>query len=181
MADIKPPVSRKPAIDPLEARRLDQPCLRPIDLRPERGKRCRVYPHGGRNHWLDDAAIAAFEQALTDHKGRYTIGVFERTLASQDGSVVSVTAPISQREATTSSDEAIRRIPFGYRPHRHESRMNFVSAISIELDNNPNKLAGKTLDLSLLGVRVQIAADQKLASNSDVLLHYDELQLRAGE
>lgn len=181
MADIKPPVSRKPTIDPLEARRLDQPCLRTIDLRPERGKRCRVYPHGGRNHWLDDAAIAAFEQALTDHKGRYTIGVFERTLASQDGAMTSVAAPISQREPTVGSEEAIRRIPFGYRPHRHESRMNFVSAISIELDNNPSKLAGKTLDLSLLGVRVQIAADQKLANNSDVLLHYDELQVRAGE
>jgi hypothetical protein len=182
MADIKPPAPRKPATDPLEARRLEQPCLRTIDLRPERGKRCRVYPHGGRNHWLDDVAIAAFEQALIEFKGRYTIGVFERTLASDDQSVVTTTtANPSSREPAVITDEAIRRIPFGYRPHRHESRMNFVSAITIEPDDGADKIAGKTLDLSLLGVRIQIAAEQTLVVNSDVHLHYDELQQRAGE
>ncbi|HEX4910442.1 MAG TPA: PilZ domain-containing protein [Permianibacter sp.] len=180
MADPKPPVNRKPVRDPLEARRLEQPCLRTIDLRPERGKRCRAYPHGGRTHWLDDAAIAAFEQALTAYNGRYTIGVYEQTLASDS----QTTAPLaSQREVAVAAEEKIRRIPFGYRPHRHESRMNYVSAVTLEIDsgNSTNRLAGKTLDLSLLGVRVQIAPEHKLSAQTDVLLHYDELQQRAGE
>ncbi|NQD38942.1 PilZ domain-containing protein [Permianibacter sp. IMCC34836] len=183
MADIKPPAPRKPMVDPLEAKRLEQPCLRTIDLRPERGKRCRAYPHGGRTHWLDDAAIAAFEQAMVDFKGRYTIGVYERTLASNAAQPAVPT--LSNREPNAGSEEAIRRIPFGYRPHRHESRLNFVSAINIELDSDKpggNKtVAGKTLDLSLLGVRVQIAASDDIPTNSNVLVHYHELQQRADE
>ena len=180
MADPKPPVPRKPVRDPLEARRLEQPCLRTIDLRPERGKRCRAYPHGGRTHWLDDAAIAAFEQALAAFNGRYTIGVYEQTLASDSQTA----APLaSQREIAVEAEEKIRRIPFGYRPHRHESRMNYVSAVTLEIDtgNSTLRLAGKTLDLSLLGVRVQIAPEHKLTPQTDLLLHYDELQQRAGE
>lgn len=184
MAEVKPPSPRKPPVDPLEARRLDQPCLRTIDLRPERGKRCRAYPHGGRTHWLDDSAIAAFEQALTDYQGRYTIGVYERTLASDSQVPASGGAlPPGQREPVV-IEQAIRRIPFGYRPHRHESRMNFVSALAVEPEDGPlagQRLAGKTVDLSLLGVRVQIAAEHKLATGTIVLLHYDELQQRAGE
>ena len=180
MADPKPPVTRKPVRDPLEARRLEQPCLRTIDLRPERGKRCRAYPHGGRTHWLDDAAIAAFEKALIAFNGRYTIGVYEYTLAS-DSHIA--TAPVaSQREVATEAEEKIRRIPFGYRPHRHESRMNYVSVVTLEIDSgDSSRIAGKTLDLSLLGVRVQIAPEHKLTPQTDVLLHYDELQQRAGE
>ena len=182
MADTKPPANRRSTIDPLEARRLEQPCLRTIDLRPERGKRCRAYPHGGRTHWLDDVAIAAFEAAMTAYKGRYTIGVFERTIASREAEAAAAPIASSQREPAQLSEEAIRLIPFGYRPHRHESRMNFVSAITLESETaNSSKLAGKTLDLSLLGVRVHIGAEHQLAVDSVVLLHYDELQQRAGE
>ncbi len=181
MAEIKP-TTKKPVIDSLEARRLNQPCLRTIDLRPQRGKRCRAYPHGGRTHWLDAAAEAAFEQALAEFQGRYTIGVYERAVESDPDA-----APVSgssSRELTMLTDDAIRRIPFGYRPHRHESRLNFVSAVTLEIDSGTRlgeKLPGKTADLSLLGVRIQISAEHDIPAQTKLLLHYDELQQRAGE
>ncbi|QGX40512.1 PilZ domain-containing protein [Permianibacter aggregans] len=184
MANYLPPnrgraaPSTKQELERMEQQRLSQPCMRTLDLRGQVAGKCKEYQHGGRTHWMDERSIAIFEQLLARFRGQYTLGVYEALLAStkmaksESGGARTVHAD--------ARDDEVMCIDFGYRPRRAESRMNYVSSVTMELENG-NRLAGKTLDLSLLGLRLSPSANIQLPPGTPLSLHFDELQQKHGE
>lgn len=187
MAEILPPsrtsvFGRAPdsrdAIAKMEQKRQAQLCLRTIDLRGQRPGRCREYSYQGRTHFLDEASQAIFEAAIKEFGGHYTIGVYERVTEpdkAQQGAAKQT--PIDIEKLVEEKESGMHLIQFGYRPHRAESRLNYVSGITLILENG-ERLAGKTLDLSLLGLRLQIPLNSSVPVGTLFDISFDELESR---
>ena len=184
MANYLPPnrgraaPSTKQELERMEQQRLSQPCMRTIDLRGQVASKCKEYQHGGRTHWMDERSIVIFEQLLARFRGQYTLGVYEALLASTK--LTKAESASNRSVHADARDDEVMCIDFGYRPRRAESRLNYVSSVTMELENG-NRLAGKTLDISLLGVRVSPLANIQLPPGTPLSLHFDELQQKHGE
>lgn len=168
---------QKAFLERMEQQRLRQPSVRIIDMRGRVPGKCREYPHGAQIHFMDERSIALFEAALREYGGQYTAGVYERVI-NADHTYRAQDERGAGKDSDTGEDNALRVIDFGYRPQRGESRLNYVSAINIELEDG-RRLSGKTLDLSLLGVRVSLGLDAPLQKDLRLYVRFEEMQQRS--
>ena len=171
--------SSKQEVERIEQQRLAQPCMRNIDLRSVSGSKCKEFRHAGRVHWLDEYGQAVFEVMINKYRGQYTLGVYEKVVNTRPEKTIDPKDE-QKREASGINELSVLTVDFGYRPRRAESRLNYVSTLTIELENG-NKIQGKTLDLSLLGVRVQPLSQVELAPGTPLLISFDDLQQKNPE
>ncbi len=170
----------------MEARRLAQSTIKIIDMRGRVPGKIREYRFQNITHFMDDRCIELFNDAVKQYDGVYTNGVYEtvtnaeHTYRAQDQrerEAVAAARAEGRDGAQSVNDAAINIIPFSYRPQRTESRMNYVSDVIIEWDNG-GKNDAKTLDLSLLGVRLQLAPDIDVNVGQGLNVLFKELEAK---
>ncbi len=169
----------------MEARRLAQPTIKIIDMRGRVPGKIREHVHNNITHYMDDRCIEIFNESLAEYNGRYTNGVYERvtnadhTYRAQDMRTrdAETAGRSGGRDNHVANDNIVNIIPFGYRPQRAESRLNYVSDVVIDWDSGP-KTEAKTLDLSLLGVRLQLSLDTETHIGQALNVHFTELEAK---
>lgn len=160
----------------MELRRLVTPCNRTIDMRSAVIYDCIPVPHNGRIHYLDQRALAIFDNGLALYQGLFTQDTYEQIqrlinqIQTEDAVLPS---------ATTASRPTSIHVPtfkLADYAQRNEERMNFVSDVQLTPADG-KELAASTTDLSVQGMRVKI--DTKVAASltpgSEVVVRFTGL------
>ncbi|MGJ8693533.1 MAG: PilZ domain-containing protein [Thalassotalea sp.] len=154
----------------MELKRLAQPCTRLIDLRGLVDGECRTFEHDGRPHYLDDVAIKAFKDNLTEYHG-YTFGVYEAVTNTENNFRViyqrekSNEKPINPTELAKGIEKTqypAKLYNFGPYYNRLEERMNFAIPFEVSFVKN-QKIDCTNSDLSVDGCRIRLNKPEKLA------------------
>ena len=138
----------------MEMSRLSQPVERSIDLRGAVNGTVKSYEHDGKQHFMDDAAIEAFEKALKQYGG-YTLAVYEAVLNTKNHN-----RNIQSKEQQQALDSllSINVVKFASYESRCEERMNYSIKVTIEY-NNKKDISASTSDISLSGCKVKLAKE----------------------
>ncbi|GAA5217375.1 PilZ domain-containing protein [Corallincola platygyrae] len=158
----------------MELKRLAAPCVRVIDLRGRVDGNCAPFEHEGRLHYLDDMAVQSFQRSLKDYRGKYTMGVYEDVMNTENNYRVlhrkQQNQQLNELQASSrksAEDEALllanRKVPnypgklvnFGRYVMRSEERMHYAMPIQIRLADG-QVVEGNTTDLSVSGARIKI-------------------------
>ena len=174
----------------MELKRLTTPCARVIDLRGRVDGVCRPIEHEGRLHFMDDVARRVFERAVKEYRGRYTMGVYEEVMSTENNYRVmqqrerdDKLRQLQNQETKSAEDEALllannqipqypgRLIRFGQYVGRSEERMHFSVRISVRR-NDGSVVEGVTTNLSVGGLRIRMPIDAQLALGQPVMLRF---------
>ena len=79
----------------MEMSRLSQPIARFIDLRGQVTGQVKPYEYEGKQHFMDETAIAVFEQAIERHGG-YTLAVYEAVMNTDNNHRVMQKKPLNK-------------------------------------------------------------------------------------
>lgn len=138
----------------MEMSRLSQPVARFIDLRGSVSGLVKPYEHNGKQHFMDDAAIEAFEKALKQY-GEYTLAVYEAILSTRNHN-----RDIQDKEQQQVLDSLLSTdvVKFASYESRCEERMNYSIKVTIEYNDKKN-ISASTSDISLSGCKVKLATE----------------------
>lgn len=136
----------------MELNRRTAPCIRSIDLRARRN--AVPYAYKGIQHFMTPEDIQVFEHAVQQHRGQYTLGVYETVLAQQKQRLEQE----ARRQADPGHDRSrfeVDAIPFAGYHQRREERLQFSSPAILRRPGQP-PLPVRTSDLSCGGVRLAL-------------------------
>ncbi|MFY8298686.1 PilZ domain-containing protein [Pseudoalteromonas sp. SS15] len=143
----------------MEMSRLSQPIARFIDLRGQVSGEVKPYIHDGKQHFMDDLAIAVFEQEIAKH-GKYTLAVYEAVMNTDNN--FRVMQKRAQQQAqddantpTPSVTHGAKLIKFASYESRIEERMNYSIKITVEISKK-NIISANTSDISLSGAKIKV-------------------------
>jgi hypothetical protein len=143
----------------MEMSRLSQPIARFIDLRGQVSGEVKPYIYDGKQHFMDDLAIAVFEQEVAKH-GQYTLAVYEAVMNTDNN--FRVMQKRAQQQAQDDADTPIQAaihgaklIKFASYESRIEERMNYSIKITVEVSKN-NIISANTSDISLSGAKIKV-------------------------
>lgn len=143
----------------MEMSRLSQPIARFIDLRGQVSGEVKPYIHDGKQHFMDDLAIAVFEQEIAKH-GQYTLAVYEAVTHTDNN--FRVMQKRAQQQAQDDADtptptvtHGAKLIKFASYESRIEERMNYSIKITVEVSKN-NIISANTSDISLSGAKIKV-------------------------
>lgn len=181
----------------MELKRLAAPCQRIIDLRGRVDGMCRPFEHDGRIHFLDEVAQRTFERCLKEYQGRYTIGVYEEVMTTENNFRVmqqrenqDKLRQLQAQERKSAEDEALllannqipqypgRLIRFGQYVGRSEERMHFSIRISVK-SNDGVAQEGVTSNLSLNGCRIRMPQEVDYPLGTPLRLRFLGLEQHA--
>lgn len=162
----------------MELKRLASACTRSIDLRGLVDGDCKLFEYGGQSHFLDDIAIKVFEENVELYKG-YTFGVYDAVKNTENNFRViyqkqqnktsqlkdEATATELPKKSQDKSQYPVTLFSLNQYLDRAEERMNYVTALSIVLDNNQAKSVS-SIDISVSGLKFRL--------NSQVPLYIDQ-------
>ena len=162
----------------MELKRLARPCIRVIDLRGKVDGECQLYQHDGRQHYLDDIAIEAFEQQVRIF-GEYTLGVYEavhRTennlkIMREEAMNAELNAPLEPEEIDPSSRYITPTTTLMDYPKRNYERMNYAVALELFTEHNKSVLAN-SIDISIEGMRVKLNSDYVFRPNEKLSVYF---------
>ncbi|WP_404338474.1 PilZ domain-containing protein [Pseudoalteromonas mariniglutinosa] len=142
----------------MEMSRLSQPVARFIDLRGHVTGQVKPYIYQGKQHFMDDNAIAVFEELVARHGG-YILAVYEAVMNTDNNYRVMQQNTValknsSAAELNNSLDTQV--IKFASYESRCEERMNYSIKIMVELDKD-NHVAANTSDISLSGAKIKLS------------------------
>ena len=143
----------------MEMSRLSQPIARFIDLRGQVAGEVKPYIYEGKQHFMDDLAIAVFEQEIVKH-GKYTLAVYEAVMHTENNFRV-MQKRARQEEEKSELDtpvvelqKGVKLIKFASYESRIEERMNYANKISVEINRN-SIFSASTSDISLSGAKIK--------------------------
>ena len=143
----------------MEMSRLSQPIARFIDLRGQVAGEVKPYIYEGKQHFMDDLAIAVFEQEIVKH-GKYTLAVYEAVMHTENNFRV-MQKRARQEEEKSELDtpvvelqKGVKLIKFASYESRIEERMNYAIKISVEINRN-SIFSASTSDISLSGAKIK--------------------------
>ena len=142
----------------MEMSRLSQPIARFIDLRGQVTGQVKPYEYEGKQHFMDETAIAVFEQAIERHGG-YTLAVYEAVMNTDNNHRVMQKKAAEQAKQPELQNEQkldCQVIKFASYESRREERMNYSIKITVEL-NKDNTIAATTSDISLSGAKIKLS------------------------
>lgn len=142
----------------MEMSRLSQPIARFIDLRGQVTGQVKPYEYEGKQHFMDETAIAVFEQAIERHGG-YTLAVYEAVMNTDNNHRVMQKKAAEQAKQPELHNEQkldCQVIKFASYESRREERMNYSIKITVEL-NKDNTIAATTSDISLSGAKIKLS------------------------
>ncbi|MFU2509838.1 PilZ domain-containing protein [Pseudoalteromonas sp. ASV78] len=143
----------------MEMSRLSQPIARFIDLRGQVTGQVKPYEYEGKQHFMDETAIAVFEQAIKRHGG-YTLAVYEAVMNTDNNHRVMQKKAAQQAQQPEQQNEQkldCQVIKFASYESRREERMNYSIKITVELSKD-NTIAATTSDISLSGAKIKLSS-----------------------
>jgi len=169
----------------MEVKRLAKPCVRSIDLRGLVDGNCKVYTFQGKNHYMDDIAVAKFEEQIRIY-GSYTFGVYEAVQNTENNFRI-IREKEEAREKNATSEQSNNKdaailgqfvVPtvnlLDYR-QRNTERMNF--AVAVELFNEENQsVKGLSVDVSLEGLQVKLPKETFFKKGELLLVYFRGLE-----
>lgn len=164
----------------MEKKRLAKPCTTPVDLRMKVLGECRAYQLGGLQHWLDDRGYRLFKELLSEANGRYTVGVFEASMAAlaefkESDKQRSVSTPVTK--ALVKRDKAEPELlPFDHIIQRSDERVKFVTTLEVRADDIV--YTGKTIDVSSHAMKIVLHRAHCLSSMQSIMIDFSELYQR---
>lgn len=180
----------------MEQRRQAARCRLAIDMRGKVPGACAAYEFQGLTHYLDAPCLSLFEQALSEFGGVYTVGVFERVTQAEHSyraqelkeknerarhaRLTERKASAAERLALAAAQQALEPapevevLPFGYSAKRKETRLTYITAVTLYLGDK--KVPAKTSDLSLSGLKLRLAQAWPLAVGQRVGVHFTALE-----
>ena len=143
----------------MEMSRLSQPIDRFIDLRGQVSGDVKPYIYNGKQHFMDDLAVAVFEEEIVKH-GKYTLAVYEAVMHTDNNFRVmqkraQAQADDKKEQSTESVPQGAKVINFASYESRVEERMNYSIKISVEVSRT-NIISANTSDISLSGAKIKI-------------------------
>jgi hypothetical protein len=149
----------------MELKRLSGACTRAIDLRGLVNGECHLFDFQGQSHFLDDIAIAVFNENVAIYGG-YTFGVYEIVKDAKNSF-----RNIYQNEQVTpsviesknnNSKPGTEKLQYPAKlnllanyPNRVEERMNFAIPITLTVANK-QQLVTSSIDLSVNGIKFKL-------------------------
>lgn len=167
----------------MELMRLARPCIRLIDLRGLVDGKCKIYEHQGKEHFLDDIAIEAFERQVRIF-GEYTIGVYEAVTNTENNyRVMHKNEQIAAKKKRNTPIQAKAKvesfqaplIKFGNFAQRGEERMNF--SVNIEMFTELNKsVQATTIDVSVNGLKIKASKEHLFKPEERLTIQFRGLE-----
>lgn len=142
----------------MEMSRLSQPIARFIDLRGQVTGQVKPYEYDGKQHFMDETAIAVFEKAIKRHGG-YTLAVYEAVMNTDNNHRVmqkKAAEQAKQPELQNKQQLDCQVIKFASYESRREERMNYSIKITVELSKD-DTIAATTSDISLSGAKIKLS------------------------
>ncbi len=155
----------------MESKRLASPCIRSIDLRSLVKDECRLYSHGGIDHYLNVSAILLFEK-LIKRFGGYNFAVYEEVLAKaklERNQIPFIEKPNKNELAVPDKKYLVQCQDLLNYPIRKQERLNYVVAVEVFFADN-SSAHGSTLDISVDGLRIKLK-DEKLLHKFNIDKH----------
>ncbi|CCQ09879.1 FIG00951782: hypothetical protein [Pseudoalteromonas luteoviolacea B = ATCC 29581] len=143
----------------MEMNRLSQPVARFIDLRGQVAGDVKPFEYQGKQHFLDDVAVAVFEEEVARHGG-YTMAVYEAVMNTENNFRVMQKAA-QEREASgevlpEQNPFNVKLIRFASYESRVEERMNYSIKITVNLPKG-REVSATTSDISLSGAKIKLS------------------------
>lgn len=177
----------------MEQVRLAQASQRPLDLRLKGHADCAPYEYQGLTHYLDETGRLVFEAALAEYGGVYTEGVYERVsraapedreralrlrkaIAQKIHSQMAVSERLAMEAARLPLEPAcdVEILPFGYSSQRKETRLIYVTGVTLLAAGIRYK--AKTSDLSVSGLKLTLPAVAPVSVGMSVAVHFESLE-----
>ena len=146
----------------MELKRLGQPCTRLIDLRGNVDGECQSYEHETRVHFMDDVAIAVFEENMQAY-GKYTFGVYEACNSTPNNFRVIYQQEKQQiaKPITTEPVKQLEKVQYPAKFHqfcdystRIEERMNFAIPVKVIIGQG-EEVDATSIDISVRGCKIR--------------------------
>ncbi|ALO34049.1 hypothetical protein CMT41_04400 [Colwellia sp. MT41] len=166
----------------MELKRLAGLCTRAIDLRGLVDGECQLFDFQGQSHFLDNIAIATFNENVAIYGG-YTFGVYEvvkdaknsfRNLYKNE----QVTPNSIENNKKSSIDKLqypAKLQLFANYPDRVEERMNFAISITLTLSNK-QQLITTSIDLSVTGIKFKLINEVTLFKGDQLTIAFTGLE-----
>lgn len=149
----------------MEMSRLSQPVARFIDLRGQVAGDVRPYEYQGKQHFMDDVAVAVFEEEVARHGG-YTLAVYEAVMNTENNFRVMKKAEEERVESGELKPEEnpfnVKLIRFASYESRIEERMNYSIKITVTLPKG-REVSASTSDISLSGAKIRLSPKHAVA------------------
>lgn len=190
-------------LEKLEQARIRRPCFETIDMRGRVPGDCQRYLLNNRVFWLDDTSYSIYQDGLKGSNGVFTVGTFEaivngshtnraireaqnmRELAAQQLAQHTSSARVDtarsagadpERRVSTAVPELYQPelIPLGYFKRRRDERLQYVTAVQIQLDGKV--FNGTTRDISVGGLQIALKGMHRFAPGTELQLAFPSLQ-----
>ena len=185
----------------MEAQRLRRPCFETIDMRGKVAGDCLRYLLNNRVFYLDSVSYSIYQQGLKDYNGSFTVGTYEaivngshtnralreaqaaRTSEARQTPPPAPRGPVSQPcagdqdgRAGTSAPALYQPelIPLGYFKRRCEERLQYVTAVQVEIDGQVCN--GTTRDISAGGLQISLKGLYRLVPDMELRIGFPSLQ-----
>lgn len=182
----------------MEAKRLQRPCARMLDMRGKVPGECKRYEHDGRIFWLDDISYAIFKRGLEKSGGVFTWGTYEamangphtnrairdaqEARRAEEAAAEAVARRAEELEQTGEPRKEERRGPefvtFGYFKRRREDRVQFATRIEIRVGEIT--YWAKTSNLSVHGLMAYLRGHYNFEIGQSAYLTFADFQEKAG-
>ncbi|WP_176819211.1 PilZ domain-containing protein [Ferrimonas sediminum] len=157
----------------MELRRLNQDCLRKIDLSGHSGPETREVEICGVSHRLSEEAEQFLQQQIELYEGRYTVGAYEALLDSLKPDSGNQDSHESQSDQPTRPPR-VDLLPMGHYIRRRETRHTFSSPITLWQPNGA-PMSGRTQDLSIRGAKIKTLRPWVLDPAQPVIVSFTEI------
>lgn len=187
----------------LEEKRIRKPCFETIDMRGRVPGDCQRYLLNNRVFWLDDTSHGIYQAGLQSNNGVFTVGTFEaivngghtnraireaqnaRELAAQQAQQTQPARTTGTRAAAASDNEPRgpaaapelyqpELVPLGYFKRRRDERLQYVTAVQIQVDGN--LFNGTTRDISISGLQITLKGMHRFTPGTELQLGLPALQ-----
>lgn len=163
----KEPSSDEAFVQRVERQRLNQECFQDIDLRPERGAKCKLYHYQDRILWLDSASYDIFLTGVKENAGVYTRGLYEKLLAgagrlANQLEEISTSAVIEQPERRERQKQLISSVisfELTYFEKRTDERLKYKIPLLLLINNEVIPAESRNISPGGLLLRVEPSLD----------------------
>ena len=161
MKQGKEPSSDDAFVQRVERQRLNQECFQDIDLRRDRGGKCKLYHYQGRILWLDSASYDIFLKGVKAHAGVYTRRIYETLLADlkhasdqlEEVVIPTVAEKREKHERPEQQIDSVITFELSYFEKRTDERLKHK--IPLLLLINDEVIPAETRDISPSGLQVR--------------------------
>ncbi|MGL1959135.1 MAG: PilZ domain-containing protein [Colwellia sp.] len=167
----------------MELKRLAGPCTRLIDLRGLVDGECQIFEHLDQRHFLDDIAIKVFQENVAVY-GEYCFGVYEavkntknnfRIIYQKEQANIGNPSPVIANKTQEKIQYPASLYLIGNYYNRIEERMNFVTPITITL-NNEQEIEAHSADISSVGGKIRLDKSNYLEIGQTIALSFLDLK-----